>query len=387
VTNETSSRREDVSGHGSDLDIREEAAGQVLVAVRSPLNFRTAKRLRDQLTNRFSGSAIASLTIDMSTTERGDTFGLVVLHELQEGNWALGTRARIVGLHPQLSRILSAFPSSERASALAVAARRRSIAEAAGEWTLRLAGGARDHVVFLGSVVQALAQAILRPRRMRWREIARVFEKAGVNALPVVSVVSALFGVNVAIEGAQPLARFGAEIFTASVIGRAVVREMGPLLAAFVLAGRSGSAFAAELGTMKVNEELDAMATMGLDPVRFFVLQRVIASTLLTPLLAVYSIAVGIAGGMLVMVKLGFSPKVTWSVLTDWLTLPDLLFGVAKSVIFGAAIAAIGCERGLQARHGASAVGASATRAVVGAIVLIIAVDSIFAMAAYALYA
>jgi len=220
---------------------------------------------------------------------------------------------------------------------------------------------------------------------MRWREVARVFEKAGVDALPVLSLVSGLFGINVALEGAQPLAQFGAEIFTASIIGRTVVREMGPLLAAFVLAGRSGSAFAAELGTMKVNDELDALATMGLDPVRFLVVQRVLASTLLAPLLAVYSIAVGIAAGVLIMGKLGFSPTVTWSVLTDWVTLKDMLLGISKSVIFGAAVASIGCERGLQTENGASSVGASATRAVVGGIVLIVAVDAMFAVVAYAM--
>ena len=377
--------REDVEARESDLEIREEVPGQVLVVVRSPLDLRMAKGIRERLTSRFSGKAISSLTIDMSASERGDTFGLVVLHELKEGDWGLAIRAHVIGLHPELSRILSAFPSPPQASALALEPPRRTLAEVAGQWSIQLLRGAREHLVFIGAVAQALAHAILRPRRMRWREVARVFEKAGVDALPVLSLVSGLFGINVALEGAQPLARFGAEIFTASIIGRSVVREMGPLLAAFVLAGRSGSAFAAELGTMKVNDELDALATMGLDPVRFLVVQRVLASTLLAPLLAVYSIAVGIAAGVLIMGKLGFSPTVTWSVLTDWVTLKDMLLGISKSVIFGAAVASIGCERGLQTENGASSVGASATRAVVGGIVLIVAVDAMFAVVAYAM--
>src|SRR2546427_255775 len=375
---------EDVLADESDLEIREEAAGQVLVVVRGSLDFRTAKRIRERLTSGLSGRAINSLTIDMSAVGRGDTFGLVVLHELKEGDWALGIRAHVVGLHPELSRILSAFPA-DQGGALALEAPRPSVAEVIGQWSIRLVRGAREHVLFIRTVVQALGQAILRPRRMRWREVARVFEKAGVDALPVLSLVSGLFGINVALEGAQPLARFGAEIFTASIIGRSVVREMGPLLAAFVLAGRSGSAFAAELGTMKVNDELDALVTMGLDPVRFLVVQRVLASTLLAPLLAVYSIAVGTAAGVLIMGKLGFSPTVTWSVLSDWVTLKDILFGIAKSVIFGVAVASIGCERGLQTEYGAISVGASATRAVVGGIVLIVAVDAMFAVVAYAM--
>jgi len=375
---------EEVLADGPDLEIREEVAGQVLVVVRGSLDFRTAKGIRERLTGRLSGRAINSLTIDMSAVGRGDTFGLVVLHELKEGDWALGIRARVVGLHPELSRILSAFPT-DQGGGLALEAPHPSVAEVVGRWSIRLVRSAREHVHFIGAVVQALGQTILRPRRMRWREVARVFEKAGVDALPVLSLVSGLFGINVALEGAQPLAQFGAEIFTASIIGRTVVREMGPLLAAFVLAGRSGSAFAAELGTMKVNDELDALATMGLDPVRFLVVQRVLASTLLAPLLAVYSIAVGIAAGVLIMGKLGFSPTVTWSVLTDWVTLKDMLLGISKSVIFGAAVASIGCERGLQTENGASSVGASATRAVVGGIVLIVAVDAMFAVVAYAM--
>ncbi len=375
---------EEVVADGSDLELREEAAGQVLVVVRGSLDFRTAKRIRERLTSGLSGRTINSLTIDMSAVGRGDTFGLVVLHEMKEGDWALGIQARVVGLHPELSRILAAFPT-EQGSALALEAPRPGIAEMAGQWSIRLARSAREHVLFIGTVVQALGQAIVRPRRMRWREVARVFEKAGVDALPVLSLVSGLFGINVALEGAQPLAQFGAEIFTASIIGRTVVREMGPLLAAFVLAGRSGSAFAAELGTMKVNDELDALVTMGLDPVRFLVVQRVLASTLLAPLLAVYSIAVGTGAGILIMGKLGFSPAVSWSVLSDWVTLKDIFFGISKSVIFGVAVASIGCERGLQTEHGASSVGASATRAVVGGIVLIVAVDAMFAVVAFAL--
>jgi phospholipid/cholesterol/gamma-HCH transport system permease protein len=375
---------EAVLADGSDLEVREEAAGQVFVVVRGSLDFRAAKRIRERLASRLSGRAISSLTIDMSAVGRGDTFGLVVLHEMKEGDWALGIRARIVGLDPNLSQILAAFPA-EQGSTPALEAPRPSLAEWAGRWSIRLARGGREHVLFIGRVVQALGQAIVRPRRMRWREVARVFEKAGVDALPVLSLVSGLFGINVALEGAQPLARFGAEIFTASIIGRTVLREMGPLLAAFVLAGRSGSAFAAELGTMKVNDELDALATMGLDPVRFLVVQRVLASTLLAPLLALYSIAVGTAAGVLIMGKLGFSPTVTWSVLTDWVTVRDMLFGISKSVIYGAAVASIGCERGLQTEYGASSVGASATRAVVGGIVLIVAVDAMFAVVAYAM--
>jgi phospholipid/cholesterol/gamma-HCH transport system permease protein len=377
--------RDDVAPQASAPEFREDEAGQIFVVMRGALDFRAAAALRERLTRRFSGRVVRPLTIDMGAVERGDTLGMVVLHEMREGRWALGIRAQVVGLRPELRRIASTFPRVERGSAVAPAAPRRRLVETAGRWSIELVRAAREHVAFVGAVVEALTHAIRRPRTMRWREVARAFEKAGVDALPVVSLVSGLLGVSLALEAAPPLARFGAQIFTATAVGRGVLREMGPLITAIVLAGRSGSAFAAELGTMKVNDELDALSVMGLDPVRFLVVQRVVAGTLLSPLLASYASAVAIVGGLLAMRALGFAPALTWSVLVDSVTTGDALLGIAKSVAFGAAVAAIGCERGLQTKHGPSAVGLSATRAVVGGVVLVVAFDAAAAVVAYAM--
>ena len=188
-----------------------------------------------------------------------------------------------------------------------------------------------------------------------------------------------------AFQSAIPMRQFGADIYVANLIGLSMVRELGPLLTAIILAGRSGSAFAAELGTMKVSEELDALKTMGLEPVRFLVVPRVIAAVTMTPLLAIWTGLFGLIGGAVVMLSLGF-PLVTFvNQVQSAVSTGDLLGGIGKAFVFGIVVAAVGCLRGLQTKSGASAVGESTTRAVVSGLVLITVVDGVFAVVFYAL--
>jgi phospholipid/cholesterol/gamma-HCH transport system permease protein len=221
---------------------------------------------------------------------------------------------------------------------------------------------------------------------MRWREVAVVFEKAGVNALPIVSLISLLMGLVIAFEAAQPLEMFGAQIFIADMIGLVMVREFSPIFTAIILAGRSGAAFAAEIGTMKVNEELNALETMGLDPVRFLVIQRIFAATMLMPILTAYSMAVGVLGGVIVMLAMGFPIAQIWSQLAGALHVHDVLLGAGKSLVFGTIVAGLGCLRGMQTKEGPMAVGDSTTRAVVAGILMIIVVDAVFAVVTYVLH-
>jgi phospholipid/cholesterol/gamma-HCH transport system permease protein len=207
-----------------------------------------------------------------------------------------------------------------------------------------------------------------------------VFETAGANAVPIVSLVSILVGLIIAFESTQTLAKFGAQIYVVNMIGIIMVRELGPLLAAVLLAGRSGSAFAAEIGTMKVNEELDALQTLGLDPIRFLVVQRMMAAVLLTPLLAIYATFLGVTGGVLVAFSLGFKWSLIFHQLTVSLKVSDIIFGLSKGVAFGVIVSAVGCLRGLQTQEGPSAVGVSTTRAVVTSIVLIVMADAVFSV-------
>jgi phospholipid/cholesterol/gamma-HCH transport system permease protein len=246
----------------------------------------------------------------------------------------------------------------------------------------------RDVVVllaFVGQLTAALADAARRPRIVRWKDVFLTAELAGVNALPIISLLGFLLGLIMAFQSAIPMRQFGADIYVANLIGLSMLRELGPLLTAIILAGRSGSAFAAELGTMKVSEEIDALTTMGLEPVGFLVVPRVVAAVAMTPLLSVFAGLLGLIGGAVVMLSLGF-PLVTYIIqVKSAVTVGDFLGGLGKSFVFGIVVAAIGCLRGLQTKSGAGAVGESTTRAVVSGLVLITIVDGIFAVVFYCL--
>jgi phospholipid/cholesterol/gamma-HCH transport system permease protein len=188
-----------------------------------------------------------------------------------------------------------------------------------------------------------------------------------------------------AFQAAVPMRQFGAEIFVADLVGLSILRELGPLMTAILLAGRSGAAFAAEIGTMKVNEELNALTTMGLDPVRFLVVTRILAALLMVPLLSLFADLIGVLAGGLTMLSFSI-PIVTYLKEVDSIVdLKDVLAGLVKTPVFAILIAGIGCLRGLQTQTGASAVGISATRAVVSGIVLLVVVDGIFAVIYYIL--
>ena len=179
------------------------------------------------------------------------------------------------------------------------------------------------------------------------------------------------------------MARFGAQIFVADLVVISLFRELGPLITAVILASRSGSAFAAEIGTMKINEEIDALTTMGLDPVSFLVIPRVIAATLVMPLLTMFNLLLGLVGCGLVMVSIGFPPIVYYNEIRNAAGMTDFFSGFVKTFIFGLVIGAVGCLRGLQTKTGASAVGDSATHAVVSGIIAIVVLDGIFAVVYY----
>jgi phospholipid/cholesterol/gamma-HCH transport system permease protein len=217
--------------------------------------------------------------------------------------------------------------------------------------------------------------------RFQSRDLWVLVQECGAQALPIVSLISILVGLILAFVGAIQLQQFGAQIFVANLVAVAMTREMGAMMTAIIMAGRTGAAFAAQLGTMQVNEEIDALKTLGISPIDFLVLPRVIALILMLPLLAVYANVLGILGGMLVgIVMLDISPLLYWNQTIAAVTLNDVLLGIGKSAVFGVLIALSGCLRGIQSGRSASAVGAAATSAVVTVIVLIVVFDGIFAV-------
>ncbi len=232
---------------------------------------------------------------------------------------------------------------------------------------------------FCGMTVLALGHFLTGRARFRARDFWQIVQECGPRALPIVTLISFLIGMILAFVGEAQLANFGASIYVADLVGIAMVREMGVVMTGIIMSGRTGAAFAAHLGSMKANEEIDALKTFGFDPFDFLVLPRVIALVLTMPLLTIYANLVGILGGMLVGAAVGVPPILYWHETLTTVDLTNASLGVFKSFFFGAAIAISGCIQGMHAGNSSAAVGQATTRAVVASITAVIVIDSVFA--------
>jgi phospholipid/cholesterol/gamma-HCH transport system permease protein len=325
-------------------------------------------------------TSVRLIVVDASKIDYCDGSGIGLLLELRRRQQRKGGKVEIRGLQEEFQRLLDAFDPSDFEEPEKERSRAGDFPEEIGRATVTVWEDTRALISFVGELSVALVYGIFRPRQVRWKDVFLVAETAGVNALPIIALTSFLIGLIMAFQAAIPMRQFGAEIFVANLIGLSMLRELGPLMTAIILAGRSGSAFAAELGTMKVNEEIDALTTMGLDPVRFLVVSRVIAAVLMTPLLTVFANLLGVMGGSVVLLSLGFPLITYFNQLLTAVTYGDLLGGLLKSFVFGILVAGIGCLRGIQTGTGASAVGESTTRAVVSGIIIIVVTDGIFSV-------
>ena len=249
-----------------------------------------------------------------------------------------------------------------------------------GKLSLKLWTSIRSVVDFTGLAMLSLGRLASGRARFRPADFWMTLQECGVQALPIVSLISFLIGLILAFVGNVQLANFGANLFVADLVGIAMVREMGVMMTAIIMSGRTGAAFAAHLGSMKANEEIDALRTFGFDPFDFLVLPRLLALVLMMPLLTLYANIVGILGGMLVGFLVGIPPVLYWTETLAAVDLTNFSLGVIKSVFFGAAIAISGCMQGMQAGNSSAAVGQATTRAVVAAITAVIVLDSGFAV-------
>jgi len=364
-----------------ETDVQVSLDGSARVAVRGRLDAQTAVACWNLLQQKLRAAKINALEVDAGGLQFCDGAGLALLRYLDMGKMTPSATVSVRGLEPGLEKLFLGFTSGDYEEfRAAVRVKKHSLLEEVGESVSLAAADWREQVAFLGDIVTSLPPGLMDRKRMRWAEVNRVFELAGANAVPIISLISVLVGLVIAFESAQPLAQFGAQIYVANMIGLVMVRELGPLLAAILLAGRSGSAFAAEIGTMKVNEELNALETLGLDPIRFLVVQRVTAGILLTPLLTFYATFMGVLGGVLVTLILGFPLSLVFHQLTSSVHLSDVALGAVKGIVFGAIVSAVGCLRGLQTQQGPSAVGVSTTSAVVTSILLIVITDALFSV-------
>jgi len=336
---------------------------------------RTVTRLR-------AGSETTA-RIDLSDVTLLDTAGACLLERLQANLAAGGVSVELIGAS-EVARHLIATVQQHRRHLDIEPPRAGGIYGLVvdiGEATVGLLRTAAALIAFLGHTVVALTRALLNPGRLRFTALVSQMEQSGLKALPIVGLISFLVGVVLAFQGSDQLSRFGAQVFTINLVAVGVLREMGILLTAIIIAGRSGSAYTAQIGTMKVNEEIDALQTVGLDPMDVLVVPRVLGLVLVMPLLAFYADIMGLLGGsVMVMTTLDMSANQIFRLLGDAARFNDFAVGMIKAPIFAFIIAMVGCYEGFQVQRNAESVGNQTTRAVVESIFLVIVLDALFSV-------
>jgi phospholipid/cholesterol/gamma-HCH transport system permease protein len=319
-----------------------------------------------------------NVRFDLSRVEALDGGATALLLQLKSEVLAKGAEADIVGAEGRVRAMLDLYGHHAPRPHLQGPPPHIGTLDQIGREALTMFNDTNT-LDFIGDVAVAGTQAARKPRSVNWGDVARLMERAGADGMPIVLLISFLVGLVTAFQAAVQLKQFGANIFVADLVALSITRELGPLMTAIIVAGRSGAAFSAELGTMKVSEEIDALRTLGLDPYLYLVFPRVTALVLVMPLLTLLADLVGILGGLLVALY-GLDLTVNSYLLESQkaLNLWDVGSGVLKSVVFAFSVALIACQRGLATSGGAEGVGRSTTSAVVTSLFALVVLDAIF---------
>ena len=329
---------------------------------------------------RASWPGAGEVVIDGSGISMLDTAGAWVLYRTRGGLEASGHAVRVEGLRPEFDSLLGLIGSKDLPREI-VAAPRVPWLVGVGQRSWAVLGGGVGYLAFVGESFVALLRVLREPHRLRWRAILHNVQTAGVEALPITGLLSFLMGVVIAYQGADQLQRFGANIFIADLVGISMLRELSPLLTAIIIAGRSGSAYTAQIGTMKVTEEIDALRTIGVPPLELLVLPKMIALVVVMPLLTVYTDVTGVLGGMIMAQwKLDVGLRAFVDRLDDAIVLSTYWTGLAKAPVFAMIVALVGCHRGFMVTGSADSVGTQTTMSVVQSIFLVIVTDAVFSV-------
>jgi len=317
------------------------------------------------------------LDLDLSGVTAID--GAVASLFVEHRSWlvARGIRSEITGASERIALIVHLYHGDAPALPAASAPRKGAVARLGAAVEQRLRSLVRA-VAFTGELVGALGSVMRSPASATLRELPALVARAGTDGIPIVMLLNFLIGFVMAFQSTAWLKIYGANIYVADIVGVSVTRELAPLITAVIIIGRSGAAYAAELGTMRVSEEIDALRTMGFAPVQYLVLPRVAALALVAPMLTVIADVVGVTGGLVVAVAdLDVSPTAYVAELRTIVGAPEVVTGLVKGTAFGIAIALIGCQQGLATRGSASAVGRSTTRTVVSCLFAIVIIDAL----------
>lgn len=351
----------------------------------------TARGINSQLLNgqMISAPATGPMVLDAARIDALDSVGAWVLQKMLQRWREDGAVVTLSNLRPAFSQFLAV--AAEETARLAdnppgPAPRPPSLLENIGRITKALVEQALALLSFVGEIAIAFASWISHPSRIRWRPILYNIRSAGFDALPIVGLIAFLLGIVVAYQGADQLRQYGANIFVVDLVGLSMLREFAPLITAIIIAGRSGSAYAAQIGTMAVTEEIDAMKTIGIAPMELLVLPKIIALLIALPLLTVFADLLGVFGGMIMaraQLGVGFGEFIER--FTKAVSITAYLIGICKAPVFALIITIIGCFQGFRTHGGADSVGRQTTRSVVQSIFLVIVADALFSIAFSAL--
>lgn len=356
--------------------------GVTIVKLEGRLALEDMRSLMSELLSIPRAGMSQRISVDLSGVEYLDSAGALALIELQNRGSALSIPVDLLNISEKNHGLLSLIDREViQRPPLRPEVVRSSIVENLGELARRQYRDFQEIMSFVGELITALLYCLAHPRLVRWADVMFYMKRAGADGLPIVALISLLLGLIMAFMSSLQLKQFGANIYVANLVTIAMVRELGPIMTAIIVAGRSGSAFAAEIGTMIVNDEVNALVTMGFDPTRFLAVPKVLAAMIVVPILTVYSDFFAILGGLIVGVT-GLDLTVYTYILQtkSSISIFDFVTSLTKAVVFALLISGIGCQRGFQVKGGAEGVGTSTTSAVVSAIFLIILFDSAFAI-------
>jgi len=323
----------------------------------------------------------AEVVVDGSALSAMDTAGAWVLQRAVQALEGSGRKVALQGLRQEHAALMAMVRAREADVVAVPAPTAPGVLEQTGRVAWQHALQVTGMLTFIGEAAAVALRSLRHPSRLRWRPVLHNLHSAGFNALPIVGLLSFLMGTVIAYQGAEQLRRYGANIFIADLVGLSMLRELAPLLTAIIVAGRSGSAYAAQIGTMKVTEEIDALRTIGIVPTELLVLPKILALMIALPLLSVYSDIMSVFGGMVMArAQLGVGFEDFLDRFGDAVSLSSYLTGVGKAPVFAAIIAVVGCFQGFQVQGGGDSVGRQTTVSVVQSIFLVIVADAIFSV-------
>lgn len=365
-----------------NLRIEEKEPGDVTLFVSGRIALSGLNDFTSDARSILLNEPVKKLTVDMAGVTYLDSAGTLALFQVEEEQAARSASVTFHGISDEFKGILNLLDKKAHHIPPLVPERKEpNILQQMGEAARTILADFFEVMSFVGELIIALVRSLRSPRSMRWNDVFYYMKRAGVDGLPIVGLIGLLMGLIMAFMSSLQLKQFGANIYVASLVAIAMIKELGPIMTSILVAGRSGSAFAAEIGTMIVNDEVNALKAMGFEPIRFLAVPKVLATIIVVPILTLYADLFAILGGLVVgVVGLDLTAYSYIQQTQQGIAVFDIVSSLVKSAVFAGLIAGIGCQRGFQVREGAESVGTLTTSAVVSAIFLVIVADSAFAI-------